>query len=135
MAKRCIWCNQKAENLKETKIAVSAGAALMPRKQPYFVHPEHEQLFKNYYQRVAKFSRLFWGLVIALSICALGAAFWFSVGAGPILILTGFVILFLPFCLSATVADLGIQTSIRLARVSGFVLMGLGVLLILLHSV
>lgn len=139
MEGRCIFCNRDGGDLRKVTVATRNRFLLKPAQKEFVVHREHEAAFVRFNERVLRSGRLF---LTAIGVCLLamvaleialvaGARTVGVVGIGLAAVVMGIVLAALPFSTPETVALFGIRTAARLVRLTGAVVIGVGLFVIL----
>lgn len=122
MHKKCIWSNQKNENLKELEVK-----NLNTKKiETVYVLPEFEQEFLSFYKFAEKYANKFLIAVISLSFAFVFvlvlpksiSPYFLSLG----LVLMGILCYLFPFVTPETVKMIGMKKSILTAKVLGIII-------------
>lgn len=131
MRKRCIWSNSLDDPVRDVEIEMLNRWGTRVERKVVSVCPAHEAEVREYAALGTEWGRLFLPLVLILTVAMVVGAHGNSLllAAAP-LIGMGILALILPFCTPETVQMVGIQTSIRLARLSGLILIALGIALL-----
>lgn len=125
--KKCIWTNQKSENLKELEVT-----NLNTKKiETVYVLPEFEQEFLNFYKFAEKYANksliavmsLTFSLVFVVILPKSIIPYFLSLG----LFLMGVLCYFFPFVTPETVKMLGMKKSIITAKFLGVIIALIGV--------
>lgn len=132
----CIWTNKTTDRAVPVTLDVPSNTGGERTPQTMHVLPEHEADLRAYNERVARWGRPMIvgllglsGLMVAVALGG-GLAGWsdrtVAQIAGGLVVAMSVVLFAFPFATPQTVGMFGIRTSIRLARVSGIVMAGLG---------
>ena len=128
MRKRCIWSNSLDDPVRDVEIEMLNRWGTRVERKVVPVCPAHETEVREFAALVTGRGRLFLPLMLILTVATVVGAFGESrlLAAAP-LIGMGILALILPFCTPETVQMMGLETSIRLARISGLILIALGI--------
>ena len=129
---KCIWCGKQSYEVTEIAIAGTTFPASKRREFALFVCPEHEEKLRRYYDRARCYGALFLGLNVIFLLCLIISALlgnynylfgYLFIGSFAAI---GAVMFIFPFCSQTTFELMSITTAIKLTRIMGGVIFGLG---------
>lgn len=138
---RCVWCNGSDGELRTIWEVTPNRFGLNPRKREYTVHPRHEDETRAYLRDLRENASLFvkfavgWVVVgfvlflVALSMSGGEGAeeAWATMVYGPYTVALGLFVVRYPYSTPETVRWLGLRAARKLARLMGWVTVGLGI--------
>lgn len=119
---KCIWCNKSCES--DITVHDDDGTYACCSE-------ECKQKAEKFLHIVKRFSPLFIGLILVCVVTAIVLSFTVPHFASLPVAAMGFVALFLPFCTSQTVQVLGLKKSAVIGRISGIILIAIGIFMYL----
>ena len=133
--RRCLWCHQSGDDVREVVITTVNRFGAAPRQETMAVHPEHEQALRRFADKTRRFGGMFLTLVgvclasaILLELVLLKLNPGFAVvGIGLSVGLLGALLTIFPFSTPETVTAFGARAAVRLARGAGAALLMVGV--------
>jgi len=121
--KKCAWSNQYSEELIEIEL----------KSQKYYVLPEYENELEKHLKKLnknsLKFIWLMLGFVFFGSIVSVFSEPYQSISMNSILFGLGLILIFMPYTTPQTSQMMGFKKSIKLAKISGYILSLIGFLL------
>lgn len=124
---RCIWSNERHDDLKEVTVLTRDRFARNPQPRTFYVMPEQEEQFRRFSAFALRYSPLFLILMAALLLAMIVLSVLGSeVAVGVTVVLIGLLFVVFPFSTPETVQMMGLRKSIRLARGLGVLTAALG---------
>ncbi len=128
---KCVWCNKENEQIKKITALTKTGFGRKLHEIDYFVCPEHEDKFRRFNDRVARYAILFVSLMaIGLLGMVAPAIFHNNNWSGYLFVMSfaflGLVLVLFPFCTPETIAIMGVAKSIKVARIMGGIFFAIG---------
>jgi hypothetical protein len=129
---KCIWCGKQSYEVKEVAVLSTNIPASRQREISFCVCPEHEEKLRRYYDRARCYGPLFLGLNAIFLLCLIISALlgnynylfgYLFIGSFAAI---GTVMFIFPFCSQTTFELMSITTAIKLTRIMGGVIFGLG---------
>lgn len=127
---RCVWCHKSGGTLKTLSARVPNVLGTAEREVSVAVHPAHETEAHRHYAYLGRYARTFL-LSVLLGVAALlvFAALNWEPGSAAVMVYFGLIFVVFPFSTGTTVELMGIQNSVRLARVTGAIFIVAGLVL------
>lgn len=125
MQGRSIWTGRTSDGLMEVSLPGVSRWGTPTAEERFLVEPKHEAELRAYVAHARKWGRFCLVSVLLLSLICLGASTVVVVWPPAMLVialatfLLGALVIAFPFATPETVAWLGIQRSVKLARVAG----------------